>query len=708
MARRILIQPEVLPAAATAGPDFSDQLNPRQLQAATWGEGPVLVVAGAGTGKTRTLVHRVAWLVGQGVPPEEIVLLTFTRRAATQMLTRAATLLDGRCALVRGGTFHAFCLGILKQYATKLGYPSPFTVLDRSDSEDVVDVLRSGFVARADGKRFPKKGTIVTLFSSVRNRDRSLTDLLEAGYPHFLEFADTLAEMYAAYVQYKKEQGLMDYDDLLDLTLKLFEQEPAVLREVASRNRYVLVDEFQDTNRAQALLVRAFASVHGNVMVVGDDAQSIYRFRGADLGNILRFPQDYPQAAIIKLEHNYRSTQSILDLANTVLGRARRQFEKRLYTERGTGDPPGLVPAPDDRFESRFVSQMVLQFREEGIPLHQMAVLFRSGYNSYDLEVELGRKNIPFVKYGGLKLSEAAHVKDVIAYLKILENPRDVVAWNRVLQLLDGVGPKTAGRIVEWVQRGAGTPFSVEGGPFSAAYVDSLTGLFHLLQSLRSETMSLGAQLEAILAYYAPLLRSRYAEDYPKRETDLDHLTGVASSHPDRGAFLDAIALDPVELTALDVEEEEADEPPLVLSTIHSAKGLEFKVVFVIQAMDGVLPSTYSVGDEEALDEELRLLYVAITRAEDHLYLSYPMIQFRRHEGQYFTKPSRFLADIPASILEPCQLVEAPRETLPLLNEAPQDMPPSLTGSQSRHALPPSEANHRGDKASESLDDLPF
>lgn len=697
MARRILIEPESLPVGPNAGPDFSDQLNPRQLEAATWGEGPVLVVAGAGTGKTRTLVHRVAWLVGNGVPPEEIVLLTFTRRAATQMLTRAATLLDGRCALVRGGTFHAFCLGILKQYATKLGYPSPFTVLDRSDSEDVVDVLRSGFVAKADGKRFPKKGTLVSLFSAVRNRDKSLADILEGGYPHFLEYADTLTDLYHAYVQYKKDQGLMDYDDLLVLTLQLFQQEPAILREVAARNRHVLVDEFQDTNRAQALLVRAFSSVHGNVMVVGDDAQSIYRFRGADMGNILRFPQEYPTAAVIKLEHNYRSTQSILDLANTVLGRAHRQFEKRLYTERDSGDPPGIVPAPDDRFESRFVSQMVLQFREEGIPLHQMAVLFRSGHNSYDLEVELGRKNIPFVKYGGLKLSEAAHVKDVISHLKVLENPRDVVAWNRILQLLDGIGPKTAGRIVEWVQKGSGAPFSVEGGPFSAAYVASLTRLFHLLQSLRHETATLAMQLEAILDYYAPLLRARYSEDWPKRETDLDHLAGVAASHADRGSFLDAIALDPVELTALDVEEEEADEPPLVLSTIHSAKGLEFRVVFVIQAMDGVLPSSYSVGDQEALDEELRLLYVAITRAEDHLYLSYPMIQFRRYEGQYFTKPSRFLAGIPETILEPCQLVEAPRQDDPL-----------LSGSPEQKALPQAHVNQPGRNASETQDDLPF
>ena len=716
MARRIVIQPEAFPVGDPAGLDFRGELNERQYEAATWGAGAALVVAGAGTGKTRTLVHRVAWLVGHGVPPEEIVLLTFTRRAAQQMLTRAASLLDGRCALVRGGTFHAFCLTILKQYAPKLGYPSTFTVLDRSDAEDVVDILRGSFVSRAEGKRFPKKRTLVSVFSAVRNRGKSIEEILESQYPHFLEFSDALSDLFAAYVQYKKEQGLMDYDDLLVLTLKLFDQEPEVRRAIASKNRYVLVDEYQDTNRAQALLVRGFSSVHGNVMVVGDDAQSIYRFRGADIGNIMRFPEEYAGAAVIKLEQNYRSTQSILNLANTVLGRARRQFEKNLFTERPAGDPPGLVPAPDDRVESRFVSQVVLQLREQGIPLNDMAVLFRSGHNSYDLEVELGRKNIPFVKYGGLKLSEAAHIKDIVAHLKVLENPRDIVAWNRILQLLEGIGPKTAGRIVEWVQRGDESPYSIEGGPFSAAYIDSLTRLFSVLQQLRSKESLLATQLDAIVDYYAPILRSRYSEDYPKRETDLEHLAGVAAAFTDRASFLDSIALDPVELTAIDVEEEEQDEPPLVLSTIHSAKGLEFKVVFVIQALDGVLPSSYSVGDQEAMDEELRLLYVAITRAEDHLFLSYPMIQFRRYEGQYFTKPSRFLEGLPETILEPCHLVEAQTSaqqpgSLPTSTPAGA-LPPGSTNGNADEAdsweRDPPEANQFGPNASESPDALPF
>jgi len=702
MARRIVISPEEFPVADPEGLDFREALNEKQYEAATWGAGPVLVVAGAGTGKTRTLIHRVAWLVGHGVAPEQLVLLTFTRRASQQMLTRASTLLDGRCSRVRGGTFHAFCLMLLKQYAAKLGYPNGFTVLDAQDAADVVDLLRGPVAARFKDRRFPKKRTIASIFSSIRNTGRSLDSVLESAYPHFLEFLEPLNGLFEQYVQYKKEQGLMDYDDLLILTLKLFQQDPGVLREVASACRYVLVDEYQDTNRAQALLVKALSSVHGNVMVVGDDAQSIYRFRGADMGNILRFPEEYAGASVIKLEHNYRSTQAILDLANEVLTQAKHRFDKRLYTERGKGDLPGIVPAPDDRFESRFVSQMILALREQGEPLNRMAVLFRSGHNSYDLEVELNKRGIPFVKYGGLKLAEAAHIKDVIAYLKVLENPRDVVAWNRILQLLDGIGPKTAGRIIEWVQGAEAPRYTTDGSPFSAAYVASLSRLFDVLGRLRQHESPLDEQLESILAYYAPILRETYTEDYPKRETDLEHLTGVASRFADRASLLDSLALDPIELSAVDVEKEEKDEPPLVLSTIHSAKGLEFKSVFVIQSLDGVLPSSYSVGDAEAMDEELRLLYVAITRAEDQLFLSYPMVQFRRYEGQYFTKPSRFLEGLPDTILEPCTLVEAPRDTVP--DDGSSRLQDGLPGP-SRTLEAPNQPSH---DASDSLDDLPF
>jgi len=689
MARQFIIQSEAVPATDGMDIAYADELNAQQLEAVTWGGGAVLVVAGAGTGKTRTLVYRVAYLVETRVPPEFIVLLTFSRRAASEMLNRATLLLDGRCNRARGGTFHAFCLTILKKYATKIGFPSNFTILDASDSADVIEVLRGRISVDTRGKRFPRKRTLQTMFSAIRNRGITISELVENSYPQFLEYSETMERLFQAYCSYKKEQGLMDYDDLLVMTLMLFQQEPDVLREISSAIRHVLVDEYQDTNRAQALLVKVLSSVHGNVMVVGDDAQSIYRFRGADLGNILNFSDEYSGAQVLKLEHNYRSTQSILDLANHLLSTARRKYSKDLFSEKLKGDLPAFVPAPDVRFESRFVSQMILQFREQGIPLNDMAVLFRNGHNSYDLEVELNRKNIPFVKHGGLRLSEAAHIKDVLAHLKVVENPRDTVAWNRILQLLEGVGPKTAGRIVDWLDAKTEEPFIFNERPFSSSYIDSLRTLFATLREIHSSEIAPSEQLEIILTYYAPVLRRAYPDDYPKREQDLEHLVGLVTRFSDRSSLLDSLALDPIDLTAPLALPESEDEPPLVLSTIHSAKGLEFSVVFLIQALDGVMPSSYSVGSEDALDEELRLIYVAITRAADHLFISYPMIGHRRYEGQYFTNPSRFLADIPEGILEPCTLVEADSDlgstvqSGPLEIEAgrPKPLPPSLVDS---------------------------
>ncbi len=665
MARKFILTKEEAVPVNSLSIAYEDELNEQQFQVATTGTGPVLVVAGAGTGKTRTLIYRVAYLVETGVAPEHIVLLTFTRRSSNEMLNRAAGLLDGRCKRVRGGTFHAFCLTILKKYALKLGYPSNFTILDSSDSADVIDVVRATSAIKTKGKRFPRKRTLQSIFSAVRNKGIGIEQTLETGYPQFTSFVKELELLFEGYTNYKKVHGLMDYDDLLILTLKLFTSEPAVLREVASSCRHVLVDEYQDTNRAQAMIVKALASVNGNVMAVGDDAQSIYRFRGADFKNILGFPAEFADARILKLEHNYRSTQRILDLANHLLEKAKRKFDKTLFTEKEGGDLPGLVPAPDDRFESRFVSQLILQFREQGIALREMAVLFRNGHNSFDLEIVLGRKNIPFVKYGGLKLAEAAHIKDVLAYLKVVENSRDTVAWNRILQLLEGVGPKTAGNIIEWIEAEQDDTFELKERPFSKAYIESVRALFVMLRSVKMTESSPASQVGAILTYYVPVLKRVYYEDFQKREQDLEHLIGLTQSFTNRSEMLDSLVLDPVELTVIDVDAEKNDEPPLTLSTIHSAKGLEFKVVFVIHALDGIIPSSYSVGDEESIEEELRLLYVAVTRAADHLYISYPSLQYRRYDGQYFTKPSRFLEQLPDHILEPCSLVEQDHNELP-------------------------------------------
>ncbi len=660
MARSFVLKRDDARALPQLSIDYAGSLNAQQYAAATVGGGPVLVVAGAGTGKTRTLVYRVAYLVETGTMPERITLLTFTRRAAREMLGRAATLLDGRCERVQGGTFHAFCAQVLRRHAPRIGYPENFTILDSSDSADVIDVLRTQHGLHQSSRRFPRKKALQSLFSAVRNSGGDLESVVMERAPQFAPHLDALVELFGDYARYKKARGLMDYDDLLLLTIVLFHAHPDVEKAVAAMAQHVLVDEYQDTNAAQALLVERFASVHGNVMAVGDDAQSIYRFRGADVGNILHFPDRFPGAQVLKLEENYRSTQPVLDLANHILERAAHKYDKHLFTTRSGGEKPAVVAAQDDRTEARFVAQAILQFREENTPLNRMAVLFRSAFNSYELEVELSRRGIPFVKFGGMKLAEAAHIKDVLAHLKVAENPRDAPAWNRILQLLPGVGPKTAQSLIEWITTGEGEPFVVAEGSRLSRYADRLRGLFELLRAIAPAQTALPAQVEAVLAYFEPICKEKYFEDFPKRLQDLEHFAGIAEGYPSRAAFLESLALDPIELTALGSEALDEDEPPLILSTIHSAKGLEFDTVFVIQALDGVLPSGYSLNDPDDIEEELRLLYVAVTRAETNLFISYPILRYRRYQGEAFTRVSRFLDGIPDAVLEPMQLVEEP------------------------------------------------
>lgn len=648
--------------------DYAAALDPQQHAAATAGDGVTLVVAGAGTGKTRTLVYRVAYLVETGVPPENVVLLTFTRRAAREMLGRASTLLDGRCERVRGGTFHAFCLETLRRHAERVGYPQRFGVLDAADAADVVDLARTRLGLDRLPKRFPRKRTLLGMFSAATNRGLELDEVVAEGYPQYAEHLDLLQRLRHAYAETKRRTGVMDYDDLLALTLELLRENPDVRRHVAGRIRHVLVDEYQDVNLLQADLVEQFQSVWGNAMMVGDDAQSIYRFRGADVGHILEVQKRYDGARVLKLEHNYRSTQPILDLANRVLDEAVEKYDKRLFTDREGGELPALVSAPDDDFEARFVAQVVLDKREAGTPLDRMAVLFRSGWCSYALEAELARRNVPFVKYGGLKLAEAAHVKDVVAHLRVAENPADAVAWNRALRLVEGVGPSTARRLLEWI----GTAAS-GGGPGAAVQmlrqsVDEVVPapgvarnvgrLVEALTPLRDDRVPPEEQVERLLTYYGPVLERVYPDDHEKREADLDAVVALAARHRSRTALLEALALDPLDWTQEPAEGARKDEPPLVLSTIHSAKGLEFEAVFLIHALDGVLPSQYALASTEEEDEERRLLYVALTRAEAELYCSVPLVQYRRGAGHFVTEPSRFLSGLPPTLLEPWSLVE--------------------------------------------------
>jgi DNA helicase II / ATP-dependent DNA helicase PcrA len=665
MARRFLLKrDEAETQVSKFTIDYGQQLNRQQFLAATAGDGPVLIIAGAGTGKTRTLVYRVAFLVETGTLPEHIALLTFTRRAAREMVDRAATLLDGRCRRVRGGTFHSFCLEILSRHAERLGYPRRFTILDGADAADVIDVIRTEMGLNRAEKRFPRKDTLRAIISASINRGLPLEEVVTERYSQFAGHLEAITGLALRYAAYKRKQGLMDYDDLLEKTLELFERAPDVLREESGRCRYLLVDEYQDTNHLQAALVERLASVYGNVTAVGDDAQSIYGFRGADYRNIFQFAERFPGTEVYKLEHNYRSTQPILDVANRIIRQAGQRFEKTLRSERTGGEPPALVPAPNERYEARFVAQVILSLREEGVPLNEIAVLFRSAHNSYELELELQRRDIPFVKYGGTKLMEAAHIKDVIAYLRVLENPSDTVAWYRILQLIEGIGARTAQAIVERLQ---GQEGDVEDRiqPGRARYAAQLSALFRMLDAA-SRAESLAAELEMILGFYHPLMERVYSEDYPRRQQDIDHFVAIAGSHDTRSRLLAAMALEPIEISALEAEATRADEPPLVLSTIHSAKGLEFHSVFVIHLVDGVLPSSHSLRDSGGSDEELRLLYVAVTRAEENLFLSYPVTQDYRRDADLMTRQSRFLDPLVEPTIEVWQLEEE-RSTPPLL-----------------------------------------
>ncbi|NND71870.1 MAG: ATP-dependent helicase [Rhodothermales bacterium] len=660
MARKFVLAPDNQVARTSLTINYQDELNPQQYDVVTSGAGPSLVVAGAGTGKTRTLIFRVAYLVETGVPPDHILLLTFTRRSAAEMLNRASQLLDGRCQRVRGGTFHAYALSILRRHAPSIGYPRNFTILDSGDSADVIDVLRTASGFHKSDKRFPRKRTIYSIISACSNGEQDVAEVVADKYPQFVDMIDKIGILREQYHQYKLTHGLMDYDDLLSKTVLLFENNRALRDSESARCRHVLVDEYQDTNRLQARMVAHLASVHRNVMAVGDDAQSIYGFRGADTKNIFQYPEIFEGTTIYKLEHNYRSTQQILNLANTLIEQSTVRYDKKLFTEKPDGELPAIVGAADDQYECRFVCQMIMRLREEGIPLHRVAVLFRNSHNSFGLEIELNRRNIPFIKFGGLKLNEAAHIKDVLSYLKILENPRDAVAWTRVLQLLPGIGPKTAADLVEWISSRGSEAFELTGRSHSPRYIDGLKKLFNMLRAASVTTISLPRQIEMVLEYYDPILKEKYYEDFPKREQDLEQFASLTDQFKDRESMLSSMALDPIELTALDADGEEKDEQPLVLSTIHSAKGLEYHTVFVIQALDGVVPSTYSLKEPGGLDEELRLLYVAVTRAEENLFITYPMVQYRRFQGDYMVRPSRYLDEISDAILEPWTLVETP------------------------------------------------
>jgi DNA helicase-2/ATP-dependent DNA helicase PcrA len=627
----------------------SDTLNDAQRAAVDHTEGPLLVIAGAGSGKTRTLTHRVARLVAEGVPPAAILLLTFTRRASQEMLQRATRLLDSRCERVSGGTFHSFAHLKLRQHGTVMGLPLDFAVIDRADAEELIGLLRKEAAGPNPDRSLPRKGTLAAIFSRAVNKALPLEEVIDRDYSHLLEHTDTILALHEAYTRRKREHHFLDYDDLLVFFHGLLQQFPEIRQRIASAYRYVMVDEYQDTNKLQAEILYRLAEGNRNIMVVGDDSQSIYAFRGANFRNIMEFPSMFPGARIIGLEENYRSAQPVLDLTNVIIERAREKFSKHLFTRKAGGERPQMVEAEDENSQSLFVVHRVQELMRRGVPLHRIAVLFRAGFHSFDLEIELAREAIPFIKVGGFKFTESAHIKDVLAHLRVVANPLDRISWHRILLLIDKIGPRSAQRIydalVEARTGAAGLCALTRRHPG----LERLAALYRALDTGTRPPAEMGA---AVVQYYLPLLKRNF-DDHPKRAKDLEQLLGILERYGKLDPFLTDMTLEPPTVSADDrLYTEERAEDRLVLSTIHSAKGLEWHTVFVIWALDGRFPSLYAMSNDEDLEEELRLMYVAATRAQEGLFITYPRQAYDRGLGIVLNRPSRFIDMIPEDILE--------------------------------------------------------
>ncbi|MFZ8832065.1 MAG: ATP-dependent helicase [Thermodesulfobacteriaceae bacterium] len=626
--------------------EILEKLNPAQREAVESIEGPVLVIAGAGSGKTRTLTTRLAYLVSLGIPAEKILLLTFTRKAAREMISRAEALVGNSCGKVQGGTFHSLCHYMLRQYGYLLGFSPNFTVLDRGDSEDLLNLLKNSLGFPGAKRHAPKKETLATILSKIKNQGKTLEEIITTEYPNFVDLIPQIERLFKEYELYKREHQLMDYDDLLINWLTILKEYPQVREEVGRRYNYIMVDEYQDTNLLQGEIVVYMASSHRNVMAVGDDSQSIYGFRGANYRNIFDFPKYFPEARIIKLEQNYRSTQSILDLANAIIERSKIKYTKVLFSNKKEGPKPILFRAKDDHAGSEFVADEILRLtNEEGIPLSQIAVLMRAAFHSYDLELELTKRGIPFVKYGGLKLLESAHIKDVVSILRILVNPYDFLSWNRVLLLLEGVGPRSAERIVNLLKTS-----DLESAIFNIKRQFSqpeLQKLLHLFQELMGKRLPPFETLSQVLSFYEPIFERTYYEDSHRRERDLESLIALSEKYETLEEFLTDLVLEPIYSSEV---EGERKEEILTLSTIHSAKGLEWHTVFVLSVIEGRFPSSYSLLNPEELEEERRLFYVAVTRAKERLYLIAPLTIYVPGEGRTFAKLSRFLQEVPKGL----------------------------------------------------------
>jgi DNA helicase-2/ATP-dependent DNA helicase PcrA len=672
MAQEYILKP--VASARDLHIDYRAELNDQQFEAVTAtgadgsvNSGPMLVIAGAGSGKTRTLTYRVAWLVEHGVPPGRILLLTFTNKAAKEMLRRVENLLPTDISAIWGGTFHHIGNRILRRHAKLLGFGTDFTILDREDSKDMLDACVAEAGINTKEERFPKGDVLADIYSLAVNTDRSIERVLAEQYDYFSHLAGPIQTLQKAFRERKLKANAMDYDDLLVNTLRLFQEQTEVAERYREQFLHVLVDEYQDTNKIQAELIDAVAMGHRNLMVVGDDAQSIYSWRGANYRNILGFATRYPGARTFKIEVNYRSVPSILNLANEAIRANVNQFAKNLMPVREGGVKPWLIPCPDSNQQSLFVAQRIMELQEEGVALNEIAVLYRAHYHAMELQMELTRRRIPYVITSGLRFFEQAHVKDVSSFLKVAVNPHDELAFKRIIKLLAGVGGKNAEKLWEKFHPmlAEGQPLQLTSDAVPKKAVDDWKKAAQALNEIRglatgSAGSILGTRTDAgtprkaaemiekvVEIFYSSYLKMKYP-NARTREEDLHQLASFGMQFESLDDFLSQLAL----LTNI-----EADDASLLasteqqdyvrLSTVHQAKGQEWKAVFVVGLCDGMFPLARSLDNLEGLEEERRLFYVAVTRAKDELYLAYPLFRMSGGDSGGFQRPSRFVAELP-------------------------------------------------------------
>ncbi len=656
MTRRYSLQPtpgKILPIA------YEKELNPEQLRVVTSGGGPTLVLAGPGSGKTRTLTYRVAYLLEKGVDPHRILLVTFTVKAARQMLDRVEKIIGKRPEGLWGGTFHHIGNVLLRQHADRIGRTPAFGILDAEDSKDLITACIADLKVPLTKTRMPQANVLETLFGLSANMLRPLEELTDSLYPQFRDQIPFIRQVSDSYRKRKEQGNLLDYDDLLTLSLALLKEHPEIGKTYAEQFQYVLVDEYQDTNRLQFELIRKMASHHRNLLVVGDDAQSIYAFRGAEVANLLTFPEIFPETSVFRLETNYRSTPEILQLANASIQMNSRQFQKELKSVQPSGPLPAVVPLVDLKQQASFVAQRVLELRAEGTPLQEIGVLFRARFQAAELELELTKRNIPYVVRGGIRFFEQAHIKDLLAHLRILANPRDELAWERILRLQEGIGPAYARRIWEILSSG---PDPLENARGGAATTDKAlparasaawARLRRTLQALSGPQKAddpAGALTVAVQSGYEGYLETHFENARDRRE-DLEQLINLASNYESILKFIQDLTLrEPFKGES--VQGWENPDEFLALSTIHQAKGLEWTAVFLVGMAEGQFPHPKSYQDPSELEEERRLFYVAITRAKQELYLTHPLTRYSYDKGQVLMRPSQFIQELPEDLFE--------------------------------------------------------